>query len=206
MPRLSILYTANLQGNFSRLPLLFSLIQQTRRRCWEAGTAGVLLVDLGNAFDPDAWLCQTTENRAIYIILDAMGYNTVYADGLDPQNLRALQSIVQVKLLQPPAFYLWRWRDLEICIGPDCTSPSVWWDSLPFVGDFPAMNRDGHLILYPPPLPLARVDVEYPAMQILYTELLALDPQLFPDPTIIAALDFVTREARAYQHKKGVAE
>ena len=87
----TLLYTANLQGELTLLPRLFTLIQQERR----AATGPTLLLDLGDSCALSAWVCQATHGRAPFLVLDSMGYDAALIGGpervpIPPSALRRL--------------------------------------------------------------------------------------------------------------------
>ncbi|NDJ85071.1 MAG: hypothetical protein GYB66_04215 [Chloroflexi bacterium] len=197
-----ILYTANLKADFGLLPRLFTLIQQTRQRHHRA-PQDTLLLDLGSAWTTQSWICQATENRAPYLVMDAMGYHVIRADGLDVGGIIGLQEVVQARLIDDSVVYRWRQQEVTIHIGPKAGPPCIKWpsDSTPETGTA-YTHSPGCLTIYPPHHALGHVTVQWPAMSVQTSEQIPFDRSARPDPSIVAAIEFVESEARYYAGKK----
>jgi hypothetical protein len=94
---LSILYTANIRGDLTLLPRLYTFIKslQADIRHFEPENEDevmlcavqprplqTLLLDLGDSCAPDVWHCAATGGRSILIALDAMGYHAANVTGI----------------------------------------------------------------------------------------------------------------------------
>jgi hypothetical protein len=197
---LIVLFTANLRADFARLPRLSSTIQQIRAALAQSPRP-ILLLDLGGAWSADSWVCQATANRAPYLVLDAMSYAAVRADGLDRDAIFGLQSTVQLRLLDDHLTYRWAWREVSVNIGPGGTAPCVTWAAPGQQRPSPeavCLGEHGRLTLFPLSDGLGFVEVVWPRMQVAQTRVIPIDPTARPDPSIVACVEFVEREARAY--------
>lgn len=212
MPSLTILYTANLQADFDLMPRVFSTIQQVRQSLPDGGWPFVLL-DLGGAWSADAWICRATENRAPYLVLDAMGYNVARADGLDRAGIMGLQEAVQLRLLDDRMVYRWQWQDMSVNIGPRGEKPALTWavpahdeTQIDQSADF-FVAEAGKVTLFSQQGELGMVQVTWPDMEAITARRIAFDDHTRPNPTIAAAIEFVEREARFYaQRNQGTLE
>jgi hypothetical protein len=79
-PIFTILYTVGLRAEIGALPRLFTLIQTLRSRA----AGAVLTLDLGETCIPGDPLCDATAGRALWVAMDAMGYDAFYLDQADP--------------------------------------------------------------------------------------------------------------------------
>ncbi|MCB9437402.1 MAG: hypothetical protein H6673_10480 [Anaerolineales bacterium] len=188
---MQIIYTAHLHAQFEWMPHIFTQIRQLRE-------SPSLLLDLGGVSSPENWVCQATENRAAYIILDAMGYHVAYADGLTTSAIIGLQPQVQVRLLDNSIFYRWTWREWSLNVGPTAPAPSVTWA----IESSNYQPQAGRLVLEPRANHLGLLRVQWPDMTILKSSYIPFDLSTPPDPTITAAIEFVEREARFYEQKQ----
>jgi len=100
--RLTLLYTAALNGNLALLPRLFSRIRQER-----ANAALSILVDLGQSCAPEAWICESTGGRGMLVAMDAMGYDAFHIGPRDmlytqPALVEQLRGIVSTPFAAGP--------------------------------------------------------------------------------------------------------
>ena len=203
---LTLLYTANLCGELAILPRLFSLI----RREQQAAQTPALLIDLGDSCVVESWVCEATQGRAPFLVLDSMGYDGAVIGGpervpIPPSSLRRLAGDVTLR------FVIWnrtatlsrRGASVTVVAGsaptPDdtgfvridraaATLPDI--GARPVLGDVP----QGHL---------ARVDIALPAWIVRATRLIELTPDVPADPTIAAVVELVESEARSYAQQQG---
>ncbi len=202
----TLLYTANLQGELALLPRLFTLIEQERR----AAQGPVFLLDLGDSCALSAWACQATHGRAPFLVFDSMGYDAALIGGpervpIPPDALRRLVA----HLVMPIAVWN-RARTLQKhgvtltlapgnapappntpCVRVDRSRPT-----LPPIGERVALLGDV------PQGELARVTMSWPAWQVQATARRALRPQTPPHPSIAAVVELVEEEARAYSQRE----
>lgn len=202
--QLNILFTANLQANFDAMPYLATTLRSARIQSSSEAPRPTLVLDLGQAWSPKNWLCQATENRAPYLILDAMGYTVVRADGLDVGGILGLRSSVQVTLLDDSIAHKWRKDNIELNIGRPAQIPAIRW-ALP--DEKPASDQkwydelEGALLLYPPTDFVGKLVVDYPSLAVIESEQLPIRANR-PDPSILEMVKFVEQEARAYQARQ----
>jgi 2',3'-cyclic-nucleotide 2'-phosphodiesterase (5'-nucleotidase family) len=202
----TLLYTANLRGDLALLPRLFTMIQHERR----ASEGLVLLLDLGDTCSVESWVCQATQGRAPFLVLDGMGYDAVLIGGpekvpIPPPSLRMVAaSMVMAVVVWNRARPLTR-RGITVTIAPGAAplpdrSPAIRVDrstqALPDAHDPVVTLGDvahGHL---------ARVDLAWPEWTVQAARLLAVSPDVPADPTIAALVEFVESEARHYAQNR----
>ncbi|MBI5957822.1 MAG: hypothetical protein HY866_03740 [Chloroflexi bacterium] len=199
---ITVLTTANLKGDLSLLPRLFTLIQQERR----ASSGLVLLFDLGDTCALEAWICHATQGRAPFLVLDGMGYDAAVIGGpeqvpIPPSSLGRLAG----QMVMP--FAIWNRvlrlakRGITFHLAPGNPplpeiSPVIRVDrstaALPGVGESSLMLGDVS------PEHLARVDLSWPEWTVQAAKLVPVQPNTPPDPTILTLVEFVENEARGY--------
>ncbi len=201
-PSLIVLFTANLRANFELMPHVSAMIQRMRSVLLAENPRPILLMDLGGAWDEDSWDCQVTENRAPYLVLDAMGYAAVHADGLGVEDIMGMQETVQMRLMENTLPVRWKWRDMVVNLGPNAPAPTVTWtlDDSPSDGPI-ATAADGYLILHPQPGALGFVEATWPSLEIVQAKTIPFSWDIRPDPSIVACVEFVQREAKAYAER-----
>ena len=179
-----LLITAHHHGDFAYLPRLFTHIRQLKRSI----EGKVFLIDTGVAWSADSWVCEATENRAPYIVMDAMGYNFAFADGLNAENFGRLRMQVQVQLIPVGAMLQLTFEDqlLQIAVNPALSEPALVGNLLNL--DRPAQGTIRHMI------------VSQNTLQ--KNDLHEVNRKGLPDPTIAATVEFVEGEARYYFHNK----
>jgi hypothetical protein len=200
-PSLIVLFTADLRANFELLPHVSAMIQRLRSALLSETAKPVLILDLGGVWDNDSWECLVTENRAPYLVLDAMGYAAANADGLDVDGIMGLQEAVQMRLLENTVPYRWQWRDITVNIGPKGAAPCVTWAQSPATGEICTVEA-GCLQLYPQPGALGLVEVSWPELEVLQATAFPFNWDIRPDPSIVACVEFVQNEAKAYAERQ----
>lgn len=202
--QLTLLFTSGFQADFDLMPRAFTTIQQIRAQ-FSDPPQPILLMDIGGVHSPDSWICQATENRAPYLVLDAMGYAISRADGLDVGGIIGLQDVVQLKLMDDSIVYPWRWRDIIINVGSKGDAPLVSWATVsPSPPDEIFMHEsDGHLKLHHVDGALGLIRATLPNLNVLEAERIEFSSTARPDPTIVAAIEFIEREAHYYAQKRG---
>lgn len=204
LTKLNILFTANLQGNFGVLPYLATTLRIARMQSSAEISRPTLVLDLGGAWSAENWLCRATENRAPYLILDAMGYTVARADGLDVGGILGLRPSVQVVLLDDSVAFKWRKDDITLNIGRPAQTPAVRWalaNEKPTLPEQWYAENEGQILLYPPPDYVGKLVIEYPSLTIIESEQLPIRANR-PDPSILEMVKFVEQEARAYQERQ----
>lgn len=191
-----IVYTAQLAADFDLMPRVFSIVQHIRRSL----SSPVLLLDLGGACSSDSSLCQWTENRAPYLILDAMGYHVARADGLTVSAILGLQPMVQVRLVDDSVVVQWQQRELTVNVGPKGQAPCVAWTTES--GEHLFEAEPGRLTLAPVAGAVSHIQVSWPDLSVIEARRIPFDDAIRADPTIVAAVEFVKQEARSYARKK----
>lgn len=191
MPSLTLLVTANHQGDLDYLPRLYTRLLKLRSDL----EGEVFLIDAGHAWSENSGICNATENRAPYIVLDAMGYHFAFADGLSEERRVKLSDTVQVELVPDQSEALLNLHDhsLKILADQTLTEPEI---------------RDTILRLDLPSygmIRLVELAIEQEGTDLLQSDLVPVSGRILPDPTITATVEFVESEARYYQKKKGDA-
>lgn len=196
----TVLYTANIRGDLSLLPRLFTLIQEHR----QAQDSPVFLLDVGDTCTPDAWVCRATQGRAPFLVLDSMGYDAAVIGGreqipIPPPALRQLVGdMIMPVIIWDRAKSLTK-RGVTLFVAPGSAEPTGLepviridrtTDALPQPGDPSPVLGDV------PHAHLARVDMHWPAWAVKTASIWALPPQTPIDPTIAAVVELVEAEAR----------
>ncbi|MBI5930765.1 MAG: hypothetical protein HY862_15755 [Chloroflexi bacterium] len=201
-PSLMILFTAYLRANFELMPHVSAMIQRMRSALVAENPRPILILDLGGAWNEESWECQVTENRAPYLVLDAMSYAAVNADGLAVEDIMGMQETVQMRLLENTMPARWKWRDMTVYLGPHAAAPAVTWalDDPPFDGAI-GVTENGCLRLYPQTGALGFVEAAWPSLEIIQAKTIPLSWDIRPDPSIVACVEFVQREAKSYAER-----
>lgn len=180
MTRVTFLISGHIEGRLRLLPSFYTGLLHLKV---EAGQP-CLLVDAGLAWSPDEWVCTATENRAPYLVLDAMGYDLAFADGLSDPSLEKLSQQTQIRLA--------RWGE-TVEMKVDDAAYRIQVDQALVEPGF----SFGVLGLDVPPQGFIRQIIIEDGL-ILDTFLVEIGKSTLPDPTITATVDFVESEARYY--------
>lgn len=193
------------------LPRLFTLIQQERR----SASGPVLLLDLGDTGSVESAVCRATYGRAPFLVLDGMGYDAALIGGPErvPIPLHALRQLVG-QIVMP--LVVWdravplvkRGITVTVAAGhaplmdgkPGGIQVDRSTDRLPISGDPGVTLGDVSQGT------LARVDVSWPEWLPQTALLLSVTPDILPDPTIAALVEFVEGEALSYAKQHGEAD
>jgi hypothetical protein len=225
---LSILYTANIQGDLTLLPRLYTFIKslQADIRHFEPEDENevmlcavqprplqTLLLDLGDSCAADVWHCAATGGRSTLIALDAMGYHAANVTGiLLPESRNKLaENVMSMGLVDSD--HPWQLNNISI-IAPSQqeTNASSTHSSL----------ITQHLQISLTPVTTTRLalntlhlsHVEAGQIGTAYIGGIDSEPNLLadavfdlpadtpPDPTISGTVDFVTNEARFFSRKR----
>jgi 2',3'-cyclic-nucleotide 2'-phosphodiesterase (5'-nucleotidase family) len=198
----TLLYTARLHGNLGLLPSLFTLIQRERR----SAQGPVFLLDLGDTCSSESWICRATYGRAPFLVLDGMGYDAAVIGGpervpIPPPSLRRLVGQMIMPLLIWNRMLRLTRRGITIAVAagnaplPD-GEPGI---RIARVSSPLATEGDTGIILGDVPQGhLARVDINWPAWTVEGVRLLDVSPEIPPDPTVAALVEFVEDEAQSY--------
>jgi hypothetical protein len=180
-----LLITAHAEGDLPYLARLFTYLKHISGDLEGA----VKCIDTGAAWSDAAWICQATENRAPYVILDAMAYYLLFVDGLSDPALDRIAGHVVAQLATPRAFV-----PLELDGG------LLWLQRHPELSEARRETDELHLPL-PPKGEIYRVTLDPLILTILDTGRYHLPPETLPDPTITGTIEFVQGEARFYQKR-----
>jgi hypothetical protein len=169
--------TANSGGDMAYFPRLHTALRNLRSEI------PTLLIDTGRAWNDQIWLCQATENRAPYLVLDAIGYQAAFADGLDSSAREKLQPQLQTQLIEGETGQV-----AEFQIRRDANVQT------------PAFSVDVLVLPLPPHgTILSFLATESGLQEITFRE---VNSTVLPDSTIAGIVEFIEGEAAYYQKKK----
>ena len=226
---LSILYTANIRGDLTLLPRLYTFIRSLQadiRRFEPEDEAEVmlcavqpkplqtLLLDLGDSCADDVWHCAATGGRSTLIGLDAMGYHAANVTGiLLPESRDKLAANVMSMGLVDSE-HPWQLNNLYMTalsgqeIGDSYTQHSALSTQPLHISLTPAITTRLALnTLHLARVETGQVGTAYIGGMDSQPNLLAdavfdLPADTPPDPTISGTVDFVTNEARFFSRKR----
>lgn len=226
----TLLYTANLQGDLALLPRLFSFIRQLRAYYSEEAVTlceddpapacardTILLLDLGDSCAPDVWHCQVTGGRSTLLALDGMGYDAANVQGiLNDEGRTKLSDMVRLMLVDDA--HPWTREDVALTtdadfaaaalLSPSSSSPSPSLTSALTVQLMPAAatHLEGNTLTLASvsagQVGVARVCMKRTPYELEEHTIFDLPRQTQPDPTIAGIVDFVLSEARYFQKKQ----
>lgn len=173
--------TGHCEGDLGYLPRLHTALQQ---RITQLGSKAYR-IDAGRAWSAASWICQATENRAPYIILDAMGFDIAFADGLRADGFEKLEDQLMMRLADPNQLAQLETPIAELLLRVDESSVQ-------------AQISDGVLSL---PIPAFGqiLQLGFVGATIQQQDILTVEPSTLPDATIAGTIEFVMSEARYYQ-------
>jgi hypothetical protein len=218
---LSILYTANIRGDLTLLPRLYTFIKslQADIRQFEPEDENevmlcavqprplqTLLLDLGDSCATDVWHCAATGGRSTLIALDAMGYHAANVTGiLLPESRDKLAANVMSMGLVDET-HDWMNGSLWFTHNGRGLSPTNPFDlqiSLtPVVTTRLALDT-----LHLAQIEAGQIGTAYiggidSEPNLLADAVFDLPADTPPDPTISGTVDFVTNEARFFSRKR----
>lgn len=174
---IQILVSAHIEGDLAYFPRLHTALQALHK-----GFDGQsYLVDTGAACASQAWICEATEHRAPYIILDAMGYDLAFADDLSGENLQKLAQQTSLQILSAGQ------KGALAGFGIEQGEP--------------ALKADALYLPQPERYTIFQMTLEGQSLRSM--TFLPFPETTLPDPTIAGTVDFVVSEARYYQRKSG---
>lgn len=205
---LTIFYTYDLRGDLHRLPMLYTFIEQLK----EQYHPKPLILDLGESCAKDVWHCEITKGRSTLIILDGMGFHAANVQGIIADAEREkLKGIIRLGLVDhnfewfydiPPV------QDKSIRMTYNLND-----DFAIRLQIYPQPAETTHLennTLYLTPVEQNQIGVVQLKLlddpQIISSEIHAMPKGLHPNPTIVAAVEFVEDEAQYYQKHKRTDE
>lgn len=202
---LTIFYTYGLRGDLHRLPKLYTFMEQLKTKYHPKP----LILDLGESCADDVWHCEITKGRSTLIVLDGMGYHAANVDGIIQQEEREkLTGIIRMGLVDnahdwhydmPPV------KDDSIRVAYNLSD-----DYAIRLQIYPLPDEKTYVddnVLYLTPVKSDQMGVIQLKLlddpQIISNEIHTMPKGLHPNPTIVAAVEFVEDEARYYQKHKG---
>jgi len=197
-PILTLLYTHGLGGDFARLPRLAAHL-----RALAQDQPAPLLLDLGDSCSAQVWHCQATQGRSAFLALDALGYHVANASALSAASRAKLAGQVSLGLVAPGQ--AWRYavgavRDESLIVADEAT-PAL---SLSIVCAPAAQTACGAGVLRlqaPAPFSVGLLRLDWPRQAILAQSVHPLPASILPDTSVLAILELIEDEARAYQQR-----
>ena len=205
---LTVLYTQHLRGNFILAAHLGRWLQVLRSQF--ASEMRVLLLDLGDASDPQSWHHRLTAGRSTLFILDAMGYHAINAEGtIDTEITPAIRAGFRLSILSPDC-------DCLDERGPGSIRCTVAHGAKLAAGEALGiqLNAAQQTVLDAGFLRLAEVPaaavgrvqlrLQSHSAAIVERETHPLPEHIQPEPSIAATVDFVLSEARQLTQRRDV--
>ncbi len=218
---LSILYTANIRGDLTLLPRLYTFIKSLQADIRQFAPEDedevmlcavqpkpiqTLLLDLGNSCTPDVWHCAATGGRSTLIALDAMGYHTANVTGILLPEGRSKLADNTMSMGLVDSDHPWQTNNIQITCDGRGLSPTNPYNLNIFLT--PAASSSlTFRTLYLAEVEAGQVGTAYIGGMDSEPNLLAdavfdLPDNIPPDPTISGTVDFVTNEAKFYGRKR----
>ena len=191
----TILYTQNIAGELTLLPRLARLLWNLKR----TANGITRIFDLGDACSTTIPLCEWTDGRAVIIVLDAMGYDAIHVNGYLNSNAyeKLTENYLNAVLVNAEQSY----TDDQLHFGAHPIpnklhipiAPSLVSDAMPALVHLPSLSAGqvGQAVL----------TIEEAQLVSRYS-VFDLSPDVLPEPTIVATLDFVMQEAHYFQKMK----
>ena len=200
MDTLTILYTNQIQGDFSLLPRLYTFLQRLKQQY----DVRALLLDLGDSCTPAVWHCAATAGRSTLIVLDCMGYHAANVSGFmgdsDRDRLRSSVSIGIVTERHGWRYFVPPVRDEDIIVAGKPTPALKLCIIAAPADDNHLENRMLHLKqVAKGQVGMVKVDMQ--TLAITASDILTMPKGLNPNPTIAASIDLVEDEARRAQNR-----
>jgi len=196
---LHILYTHALDGEFARLPRVYSALQQIEQ---QQGMKALRL-HLGEACQPQIWHCAATHGRSMPMAFDVMGYHAVDVTGMPEASRFKLKGVVTLGLID--AQHIWRYHVAglsdETILVSSTPTPALRLCIVLSPAEVTHLT-DGVLFLAPlaDHVGYAHIDLT-DAPRLISAAQFPLDRRARPDPTITAALELIEEEAHALQQR-----
>lgn len=195
--QLTIFYTFGIAGDLALLPRLHAFMQTLRQR----HTAPVMLLDLGESCAASSWTCEATGGRSVFVVLDGMGYHAANATALTARSRDKLTAQVTLGLVDSSR--AWRANQAPFNDGGIIASLQPTPAHTLCIQMQPAAKTalNDHLLTLAP-LEKGSVGVVevalFPSPHMTQTAVHSLPPDVRPDASISAAVEFVEDEARFY--------
>lgn len=213
---LTILYTANIQGDLELLPRLHTFIRQLKAQpvvdedevmlcAIEPLARRTLLLDLGHSCAPDVWHCAETEGRSTLLVLDAMGYHAVNVTGILTLEGRDKLGANFLKVALVDEAHPWRDKGIFITTNANDNRSH---DLQIILSPQERTRIEGHT-LYLAAIHAGQVGMIQVgsrdgngALAIHAHEIFTMSSNTLPDPTIAATVDYILSEARYHQKRR----
>ncbi|HLA45393.1 MAG TPA: hypothetical protein VJZ27_18230 [Aggregatilineales bacterium] len=183
-----ILVSARIQGDLEYMPRLFTAIRELKMTL----PYKALLIDTGQSASADSPICVMTENRAPYIVMDAMGYHFAFDDSMTLDNRERVQAGVQLRLIDSRETAIVMLGRYQLHVECDPTKT-----------DQPRIENNKLILPLPEKYTILHLTLAVDTMQIMQTSTTMVSEDPLPDSTIAGTVEFVIGEARYYQRKRG---
>ncbi|PJF36819.1 MAG: hypothetical protein CUN49_03475 [Candidatus Thermofonsia Clade 1 bacterium] len=218
---ISLFYTVALKGNLALLPRLFTFLSRER-----AAVQGLsLLVDMGCACTPEAWICQATDGRAMLVAMDSMGYDAFHIGARDPlyqapHIVEALQRLIVTRFAAGPWSVLVKRQGVQVALAngaqmaraaaelpeADLLIGLRYSEQAAVQAEWQAPQRRLLFDCGETHAQIGRLDVKIaptaPYIELIAHRALTLPDHTPPHPTISGVIDFVQSEARYAERKR----
>lgn len=206
-PAVTLLYTANLRGDLHLLPRLFTLIQTQK----QTANGPVFLLDVGDTCALDSWVCQATQGRAPFLVLDSMGYDAAIIGGpeqvpIPPSSLRRLAADMIMPVVIWDRSKTVQKKGVSFTLAPGNATVA---ENGPVLGadrsseTLPEPGETVPVLGDVAPGCVARIELSWPEWRVIAAEVVSLDDTTPADPTVTAVVELVEAEARLYTHGQG---
>ena len=201
LSQLAIFYTAGIHGDLALLPRLFTFIQQQIAE----RSVKPLLLDMGESCVPDVWPCGVTGGRSTLIVLDGMGYHAANVEGVLAEGERyKLSGAISLGLVD--GRYSWRYNvppiqddDIVVSLRP---TPAIGLNIALEPAVATALEDRVLRLQIVEKRQLGVVSINLSGEPTLEScEIVNMSPNVRPDPTISAAVNFVEDEARYLENR-----
>lgn len=200
---LSILYTYGLRGDLAYLPRLYTFLQQLKQQFGNDS----LLLDLGASCDSNSWHCQVTNGRSTLIVLDGMGYHAAnVTDFLADGEHDKLKNVISTGMVD--ARHAWRYhvppeKDEGIIVAGEL-APALRLCIVAAPADETKLDNRALYLASVEQHEVGIIQIDLRSeMTMTHHDIVPVPEGLKPDPTIVAAAEFVEDEARFFQKRQG---
>ena len=205
----NIFYTQDLRGDLHRFPYLYTFLQTLREHYVvyspdDPETYPDLLLDLGGACTDSAWHCQVTGGRSALVVLDGMGYHALNIDGaLTAIDRAKIAPHIQAALVD--ANNDWHYEippitDSSIRVGINNASDNYRCQIQLQAQAATQVVGNTLQLGYVPSFSVGVVQLYIEDnVKIAFHLTEEMPADLHPNPSIVAAVEFVEGEARYYQ-------
>jgi hypothetical protein len=219
--QVSLFYTVALKGDMALLPRLFTFLNRER-----SAVQGIsLLVDMGCACAPEAWICRATDGRAMLVAMDGMGYDAFHIGARDPlyqtpHIVEQMQRLIVTRFAAGPWSALIERQGVRIGLvnGAQMARAAAELSTADLLIGLRYTDQTTVEIAQRAPQrqllfdcgdssSIGRLDLKVlptaPYLEVISQRALTLPEDTPPDPTISSVVDFVQSEAHHAEQKRG---